>query len=213
MGASRNDYVNETIPPSDEKKRARLEREADALLEEAGDDTKEGWPGSWPRREESEFDRIAAAHAGMMPLSLVPLVASLPDFDPEAAYSATQDLMRGCSGTEAPDALSQILEGAVLASGYGFGFTLERRSSPSEMCRWQGCKKALNGAGRPRGAGRPSKHCAAHQKAAKARTRRLRYRGVRTGKNRNLVYCFDGLREQDLTGYRQVWTPVNTARA
>lgn len=55
-------------------------------------------------------------------------------------------------------------------------------------------------------------YCTEHIKPAKARTRRLRYRGIRLGRNRNLVYNFHGMEGQDLTGYREVWGWANTVR-
>ncbi|MEV5872773.1 hypothetical protein AB0L75_00815 [Streptomyces sp. NPDC052101] len=204
--------MNEIIPPSDDRKRDRLERKADALLEAAGDHVADGWPGSWPRQEETEFDRIAAAHAGMVPLAAVSLIASLPSFAPEEGGHAIRDLMQERPGVGEPDPLSEILEATADATPYGSGFALERRNFPPDECRWDGCDESLYAAGKTRKPGRPGKYCALHKKAAKARTRRRRYAGVRVGKNRNLLYGFNGLKDQDLSGYRQIWGTVNTAR-
>lgn len=212
MSASRDDYVNEIIPPFDDKKRERLERKADALLEAAGVEPEDDWPDLWQRQQETEFDRIAAAHIGFVPLAAMSLVASLPSFTPETTLAETRDLMQERPGEQTADALSQILDETSPTSGYGSGFALERRNFPPEACRWGGCNEPLYAAEVPRKAGRPPRHCGAHKKAAKARTRRLRYRGVQVGKNRNLVYSFPGLRKQDLAGYRQVWAPLNMLR-
>ncbi|MGW3956717.1 hypothetical protein ACWEKM_38770 [Streptomyces sp. NPDC004752] len=75
--------MNNTIPPSSERRQAELERRADVLLEAADDETWDQWPDFWPEQEETEFERIAAAHTGMVPLSWAPVVATLPSFDPE----------------------------------------------------------------------------------------------------------------------------------
>ncbi|MFE6688768.1 hypothetical protein ACFVFQ_20130 [Streptomyces sp. NPDC057743] len=213
MGASPEDYINEIIPPSDDKEREKLERKADAFLEAAGDEVWDVWPGSWPRRKETEFDRIAAAHTGSVPLAAVSIVASLPECDLEVEHHTTEELMQERPGAQAADTLSQLLEGTAITPSYGSGFVMERRNFPPETCRWSGCNEPLYVAEAPCKAGRPPRHCGAHKKAAKARTRRLRYRGIRVGKNRNLVYDFPGLRHQDLTGYRQLWGRVNTARS
>lgn len=204
--------MNDSIPPSDERGRTNREREADALLKSAGPEEWEKWPGPWPSREESEFDRIAAAHTGMVPLIAVPLIAALPDFDPEASRHAMRDLMRERPGEEATGVMSQLLDGAMGESAYGSGFTLERRNFPPETCCWGGCNQPLYASEAPRAAGRPRMHCAEHKKDARARTRRLRYRKIHLGKNRNLVYSFQGMDGQDLAGYREVWGRVNTVR-
>ncbi|MET9532646.1 hypothetical protein ABZY02_19125 [Streptomyces sp. NPDC006649] len=203
--------ANKVIPPTDEKGRAKWERIADALLESAAPEEWERWPGFWPRQEETEFERIAAAHTGMVPLAATALVASLPGFDPEARRNAMRGLMQR-PGAEAPDLISQMLDDTMNGTSYGSGFTMERRNFPPEVCRWVGCRESLYAPEQARTAGRPRKHCVEHQNAAKARTRRLRYAGIRLGKNRNLVYNFHGLEDQDLTGYREVWGRVNTVR-
>ncbi|BCM65771.1 hypothetical protein EASAB2608_01105 [Streptomyces sp. EAS-AB2608] len=205
--------MNEIIPPTDDKGRAKLERDADALLEAAGDEAWDDWPDFCPRREESEFDRIAAAYTGLPPLVVASLCASLPDYDPEAGIRAMRDLMQTRPGVEPADPLSEILDGTTDGTAYGCGFTLESRNFPPEGCRWDGCNRPLYAPGAARKGGRPRKYCGQHQKAAKARTRRQRYAGISVGKNRNLVYDFDGLEQQDLSGYRELWGRVNTARA
>ncbi len=195
-----------------EKRRGKLERDADAILEAAGGEVWDGWPNSWPHREESEFERIASAHTGMVPLVVTSLCASLPDFDPAAEGRAMQGLMQERPGLEPPDALSEILDDMMDGTAYGPGFTVERRNFPPEGCRWSGCAEALYAPGAARKPGRPSKYCHLHKKEARAHTRRRRRAGVHVGMNRNLVYDFNGLKEQDLTGYRQIWARVNVAR-
>ncbi|WP_329103715.1 hypothetical protein [Streptomyces sp. NBC_01439] len=204
--------MNEIIPPSGEWERARLERKADALLEAAGEEARNDWPACWPRREESEFERIAAAHTGMVPLVVTPLVAALPSFDPEAGCQAMRGLMQERPGAEASDLLSEILDETAEGTSHGSGFSMERRSFPPERCRWHRCNEPLYAAGASCKPGRPRKYCDGHQKPAKARTRRLRRNGVNVGMNRNLVYDFVGLKEQELAGYRQIWATVNSAR-
>ncbi|MGW7364816.1 hypothetical protein ACWGI8_15635 [Streptomyces sp. NPDC054841] len=205
--------MNGTIPPLDDRCRVKLEEKADALLEAAGPEVWGKWPGFWPRQEEAEFDRIAAAHAGMVPLSWVPIVAALPSFDPESNRRNLESLMQKRPGVEGPDDYSELLSLHVQAeetgAQFGSGFLVERRNYPPNSCQWTGCREPLYAALAPR-KGRPRRHCQAHQKAAKARTRRLRYAGVHVGKNRNLVYDFDGLEEQDLSGYRELWGRINT---
>ncbi|MFF9498306.1 hypothetical protein [Streptomyces sp. NPDC014656] len=202
----------ETIPPTDDRRRAKLEQNADALLEAAGDEAWDDWPNPWPHRKESEFECISAAHTGMVPLVVTSLCASLPDFDPAAEGRAIQGLMQERPGLERPDAISEILDGTMDGTAYGSGFTVERRNSPPEGCQWGGCAEPLYAPGAARKPGRPSKYCGLHKKAARAHTRRRRYAGVHVGMNRNLVYGFNGLKEQDLTGYRQIWARVNVAR-
>ncbi|WP_405889661.1 hypothetical protein OG427_05595 [Streptomyces sp. NBC_00133] len=205
--------MTNTIPPLDERRQVELERRADALLEAAGDETREGWPVFWPERKETEFERIAAAHTGMAPLSWAPIVAALPSFDPESNRRNLESLMQKRPGVEGPDGYSQLLslhvEAEETGAQFGSGFLVERRNYPPNSCQWTGCREPLYAALAPR-KGRPRRHCQAHQKAAKARTRRLRYVGVHVGKNRNLVYDFDGLEEQDLSGYRELWGRINT---
>ncbi|MGW2700576.1 hypothetical protein [Streptomyces sp. NPDC001340] len=206
--------MTKTIPPMGEWGQAELERRADALLEAAGEEASEEWPGFWPEREEGEFDRIAAAHTGMVPLSCVPIVAALPSFDPELNRRDLESLMRERPGAEQPDhygeLVSLLAQAEEASAQYGSGFTVERRSSPPEFCRWTGCREPLYASQTVRKRGRPRRYCQAHQKAAKARTRRSRYAGIRVGQNRNLVYDFDGLEGQDLSGYRELWGRINT---
>ncbi|MEU9450760.1 hypothetical protein [Streptomyces sp. NPDC048277] len=206
--------MTRTIPPPDEPGQVELEQCADALLEAAGDEARETWPGLWPEREESEFERIAAAHTGMVPLSWVPIVAALPAFDPELAHRDLQSLMRERPGAEEPDHYGELLallsEAEEAGEKHGSGFMVERRNYPPDSCQWSGCREPLYASQAPRKPGRPRKRCQEHQKAAKARTRRLRYAGIQVGRNRNLVYDFDGLKEQDLSGYRELWGRINT---
>lgn len=205
-------HMYETIPPTNDRRRAKLEQRADVLLEAADDEVWDDWPNFWPHREESEFERIAAAYTGMVPLVVTSLCASLPDFDPAADGRAMRVLMQERPGLEPPDALSEILDDTMDGAAYGSGFTMERRSFPPEGCQWGGCAEPLYTPGAARKRGRPSRYCGLHKKPARARTRRRRYAGVHVGMNRNLVYGFNGLKEQDLTGYRQIWARVNVAQ-
>ncbi|MFF7467968.1 hypothetical protein [Streptomyces sp. NPDC008092] len=206
--------MTKTIPPLDEPGQAVLERRADVLLEAADDETWEAWPDLWPESEETEFQRIAAAYTGMVPLNWAPIVAALPTFDPESRRRNLQSLMRERPDAEEPDHYGELLallsEAEEAGTGHGSGFVVERRNYPPESCQWAGCQAPLYTSQSQRKRGRPRKHCQAHQNAAKARTRRLRYAGVQVGRNRNLVYDFDGLKEQDLSGYRELWGRINT---
>ncbi|MFD7530471.1 hypothetical protein ACFV8E_23225 [Streptomyces sp. NPDC059849] len=206
--------MTKTIPPLDERGQAELERRADALLETAGDETWESWPGRWPEREETEFERIAAAHSGTVPLSWAPIMAALPTFDPELSRRELQSLMQKRPGADEPDHYGELLgllsEAEEAGAQHGSGFVVERRNYPPDSCQWTGCREPLYASQASRKRGRPRKHCQAHQKAAKARTRRLRYAGIQVGRNRNLVYEFDGLKEQDLSDYRELWGRINT---
>lgn len=188
MSAPRDDYVNEIIPPTDEKRRGRLERRADALLDVASDEFGDDWPGPWPRREEKEFDRIAAAHTGMVPLSAVPFVASLPNFDPEAGRRTMENMMRERPGLEVAEPVVQLIDSVDDSVVFGSGFGVERRNFPPETCRWSGCREPLYASETPRGRGNPRKYCALHKKAAKSHTQRLRRRGICVGVHRNLSY-------------------------
>ncbi|MEU3601679.1 hypothetical protein ABZ714_23605 [Streptomyces sp. NPDC006798] len=199
----------------DESKRAKWERQADALLEAAGEEADEGWPGFWPKRAETEFDRIAAAHTGMTPLSWTPIMAMLPSCDPELRYRDVQSVMEQRPGECEPDRYAELFsllsEAERDGAHHGTGFTLERRNYPPDLCRWTACREPLHASQGARKRGRPRRYCEAHQKPARARTRRLRYAGIQVGRNRNLVYDFDGLKEQDLSGYRELWGRVNVA--
>ncbi|MFI1621515.1 hypothetical protein ACH4VT_31795 [Streptomyces lydicus] len=64
--------MTKTILPLDETGQAELERHADALLKAAGDEEFAEWPDSWPEQVETEFERIAAAHTGMVPCTGFP---------------------------------------------------------------------------------------------------------------------------------------------
>lgn len=69
------------------------------------------------------------------------------------------------------------------------GFALEGNTSEvMEFCHWAGCVKELYAPEERRGRGNPRKWCTAHQKAAEARTERLRYHGIKVGEHRNLSY-------------------------
>ncbi|MEV6838980.1 hypothetical protein AB0N17_31470 [Streptomyces sp. NPDC051133] len=206
--------MTKTILPLCEGEQVELERRANALLGAADEETWETWPGPWPEREETELDRIAAAHTGMVPLSWVPIVAALPSFDPDLNRRDLESLMQERPGRERPDhygeLLSLLLQAEESGEQYGSGFTVERRSSPPDSCQWPGCREPLYASQAPRKRGRPRKHCQAHQKAAKTRRKADQRRGVLVGRNRNLVYDFEGLEEQDLSGYRELWGQINT---
>ncbi|WCH92060.1 hypothetical protein POD33_07935 [Streptomyces moderatus] len=206
--------MTKTIPPLDERGQAELEKRANALLEAAGEEASEEWPNLWPEQAETEFERIAAAHTGMVPLCWAPLVAALPTFDPESPRRDLESLMRERPGAEEPDRYGELLalfsEAEEADAGHGSGFSMERRNFPPESCRWPGCKDPLYAPETFRGRGRPRKYCDDHKKAAEARRRALQRRGVLIGRNRNLVYDFVGLEEQDLSGYRELWVRINT---
>jgi hypothetical protein len=86
--------VTKTIPPSGEGARKKLECQADALLKAVGAEDREEWPGLWPEREETEFERIAAAHTGMVPLSWIPIMAALPSFGPGMSRRDLESFMQ-----------------------------------------------------------------------------------------------------------------------
>ncbi|MCZ4101711.1 hypothetical protein [Streptomyces sp. H39-C1] len=203
--------MNTSIPPLSERGQTELERRADALLEAAGAEVGETWPGFWPQREETEFERIAAAHTGMIPLSWAPIAAALPTFDPQSHRRDVQSDMQKRPGAGEPDPYAELL--SLLSeteAQYGSGFLVERRNYPPDSCQWAGCREPFHASPSTRKRGRPRRYCQGHQKPARARTRRLRYGGVQVGRNRNLVYDFAGIAEQDLTGYRELWGPINT---
>ncbi|MEW2295494.1 hypothetical protein ABZ719_22790 [Streptomyces sp. NPDC006743] len=206
--------MTKTIPPLDEPGQDELERSADALLEAAGEERFEEWPSLWPERAETEFERIAAAHTGMVPLRWAPIAATLPSFDPELQHREVESVMQKRPGADDPDHYGELLSlhSATEEAGarHGSGYAVERRNHPPETCQWPGCREPLYASQTPRKRGRPRRYCETHQKPAKARTRRLRYAVIQVGRNRNLVYEFEGLKEQDLSGYREVWGRINT---
>ncbi|MEU1514448.1 hypothetical protein ABZ490_20185 [Streptomyces sp. NPDC005811] len=206
--------MTKTIPPVDEPGQAELERRADALLEVAGEEAFEEWPSLWVEQTETEFERIAIAHTGMVSLCWAPIVATLPTFDPESSQREMQSVMQQRPGLDDPDHYGELLSllSAAEEAGarHGSGYVVERRNYPPESCRWVGCREPLYASQATRKRGRPRRYCETHQKPAKARTRRLRYAGIQVSRNRNLVYDFDGLTEQDLSGYREVWGRINT---
>ncbi|WP_158880240.1 hypothetical protein [Streptomyces sp. NRRL F-4428] len=207
--------MNDIIPPSGEWERRRLERKADALLEADGDEMWDNWPASWPRREEMEFDRIAAAHTGMVPLVVVPLVASLPSFDPEGKLKHLSALI-----SEVPTQETEHIETALAEVG-GFHKCGKEQAKREvwECCRWMGCREPLYTPGKPRRQGNPRKYCPAHQKPARARTERLRAHGIWVGKHRNLAYIEDHpapiaewvrpVLEDCYQASRDCWLPLN----
>lgn len=120
--------MTKTIPPLDERGQAELEKRADALLEAAGEEASEEWPNLWPEQAETEFERIAAAHTGMVPLCWAPLVAALPTFDPESPRRDLESLMRERPGVEEPDRYGELLalfsEAEEADAGHGSGFSM-----------------------------------------------------------------------------------------
>ncbi|WP_102924236.1 hypothetical protein [Streptomyces noursei] len=192
MSVSRDDYENEFIPPTDEKRRGKLERKADTLLEAAGDEKCDDWPGSWTQRPEMEFERIAAAHTGMVPLAVTSLCASLPDFAPETPRHAVESMMRERPGLEAAEPVVQLLDAVDDSAVFGSGFTMERRNFPPETCRWGTCQEPLYASEAARGRGNPRKYCNPHKRAAKSHTQRLRRKGIYVGVHRNMSYRPDG---------------------
>lgn len=193
LGDSSKGY--RTIPPLDEKGWARLEAQASKLLEELPDEVEEPWPS---RLKPCEHDLATDILC--------------PEAD---EFGELRDLMEQRPGGERANHYGELLEmhyGTDFrpAPKCGSGFKIEQIAAPSETCHWPGCPELLYAPEKPRGKGKPRKYCQGHQKAAKARTRRLRYAGIKVGMNRNLVYDFDGLKEQDLSGYREVWAQVNT---
>ncbi|MGW7316512.1 hypothetical protein [Streptomyces sp. NPDC054865] len=174
------------MPPLSDRKRAALEQRADAILEAAGEGEPEGWPEPWTQRPETEFERIAAAHTGMVPLVVVALCASLPDFDPEAGRHAVESMMR--KRLEPTEPVAQLLESVDDSEPFGSGFTIERRNFPPETCQWDGCEKPLYTSEADRGGGKPRKYCDPHKKSSKSHTQRLRRRGIYVGVHRNLSY-------------------------
>lgn len=210
MSDSSKGYM--TIPPSGDIGRARLEKQADALLEAAGEEKREGWPTPWPEQAETEFERIAAAYSGMLSLADAALAAMQSALDPEAGRKELRRLMEEKPGAGAMPTLGHLLDAPSAETDQRAGFTVQRKSFPPERCQWLGCHKPLYTSEGPRKAGRPRKYCPAHKEASRARTQRLRRAGVHVGKNRNLVYEYDGLEGQELDGYREVWGRLNTVR-
>ncbi|WP_159399532.1 hypothetical protein [Streptomyces alboflavus] len=201
-----------TIPPSDRNGRTRLEKEADALLRVAGEEKGEDRPAPWPEREETDFDRMAAACSGMLSLADAVLAAMQPALDPEAGREEIRRLMEERPGAGEATTLAHLLDAPSTETDHGSGFTIQRKSFPSERCQWLGCNESLYAPEKPSKAGKPRKYCQAHRKASRARTQRLRRAGIHVGKNRNLIYEYEGLEGQQLDGYREVWGHLNTIR-
>ncbi|MEI5100082.1 hypothetical protein RB200_17920 [Streptomyces sp. PmtG] len=132
---------------------------------------------------------MAAAYTGMIPLQFAALAAMQPGFDPEAEREELRRLMEERPGAgESTMTFAHLRDSTAAESGHGSGFAVKRRSSPSERCRWLGCHVPLYAREKPRKAGKPRKYCPGHQKAARARTERLRYRGIHVGRHRNMSY-------------------------
>ncbi|MEU9846244.1 hypothetical protein [Streptomyces sp. NPDC047985] len=172
-----------TIPPTREKARKKLEKRADELLAKAGEVSLEGWPPAWqPHREETEHDRIAVAHAGAHSLHEAVLFCVLPSYDPQEGVREISELMADKPGADVEDT-----ETALATEG---GFHKSGKEQPKrevwERCRWLGCGEPLYSPEKPRKRGNPRKYCDPHKKNARARTERLRTRGTWVGKHRNL---------------------------
>lgn len=170
-----------------------LEAEANKLLADSPPGISESYPEPWKHSQnETEFDRLSAAHVGTLPLALIPIAAMLPSYDPSWRRLEAEATMCERPGSETPDHYGELREMLIKAKEegreHGSGFSVQRRNYPSERCRWTGCPEVLYGAKNPRGSGRPRKYCGTHKKDAKARTERLRYHGIYVGTHRNLSY-------------------------
>ncbi|MFD6187222.1 hypothetical protein [Streptomyces goshikiensis] len=215
------------MPPLSDRKRAVLEQRADALLEAVDEEEREGWPEPWTQRPETEFERIAAAHTGTVPLVVTALCASLPDFDPEVGCQAMESMMRKC--LEPAEPVAQLLDSVDDSAPFGSGFTIERRNFPPETCQWGGCQEPLYALETDRGRGKPRKYCDPHKKSSKSHTQRLRRRGIYVGVHRNLSYRPSGEKPAAPTWFkapkvggrstdqyqqsRDVWETLNFPRA
>lgn len=144
--------MTQTIPPTREKARRKLEKRADEILARAGQVTSEGWPPVWqPHREETDHDRIAVAHTGAHSLHEAALFCMLPSYDPQGGTRKLSELMAERPGAEAEDTET------TLATGGGFhqsGKELPKREV-WERCRWLGCEAALYSPEKPRRQGNP----------------------------------------------------------
>nr|WP_145488963.1 MULTISPECIES: hypothetical protein [Streptomyces] len=208
--------MTQTIPPTREKAKRKLEKRADEILARAGQETSEGWPPVWqPHREETDHDRIAVAHTGAHSLHEAALFCMLPSYDPQEGTGKLSELMAERPGAEAEDTET------TLATGGGFhqsGKELPKREV-WERCRWLGCEAALYSPEKPRRRGNPRKYCDAHKKPARTRTQRLRTQGIWVGKHRNLSYIeehptpipewFRPLLEDCYQANRDCWLPLN----
>lgn len=183
-----------------------LEEAAAEMLSAAGPyEYGEDWPEEWKAEPESEHERLAAAHTGLLPLPLAAIAGMYPEFDPAESTKRLSEILSAKPGVD-----PELVEDCTEAEGFhAVGKDLPARQV-WERCRWLGCGTPLYSPERPRGRGNPRKYCPEHQKAAKNRTERLRYQGISVGRNRNLVYDFPGLAEQDLTEYRKLWVLMNT---
>jgi hypothetical protein len=205
--------VIKTIPPVAENDRLSLERCADALLAASTVESPSTWPSPWREQEEDEFDRITASHGGLTHLMWTAFTSALPSFDPDWHTRELRVLMESRPGTDVPDVqdtFEQLIDAWGSDKSYGFGYLVEHRNFPPETCRWGVCSEPLYPPNEPRGKGKPRKYCSGHQKAARSHRRALQRKSVHVGKNRNLVYTFDGHQEQDLAGYRNLWGQLNT---
>ncbi|MCX4684687.1 hypothetical protein OG401_10260 [Kitasatospora purpeofusca] len=187
-------FTDRRIPHEAEYR--RLEQEADRYLSGAEDGTADPHPSRW---HECEYDMASAVLC--------------PEADPLAEIDA---LMRELPGTSRPDRYRELLDLATGAASAGLkymaGYTVERRSTPIEHCRWLGCREPLYAPGTARGAGNPRSYCYAHKKPRKACVKALQRRGIHIGRHRNLTYTFPGDEGQDLDEYRKEWMCFNLPR-
>ncbi|MFF9124705.1 hypothetical protein ACF09J_15590 [Streptomyces sp. NPDC014889] len=207
--------MTRTIPPTSQKRRAKLEARADEILNAAGEEQHEEWPQPWRSSGETEHERIAAAHTGIFPLHVAVLLCSAPSYEPKTQTQVFSELMEDVPGADTAD------EGIDLVAGGGFQLCGKEQPKREvwERCRWLGCGDPLYSPERPRKKGNPRKYCDAHKKAARARTERLRTRGIWVGKHRNLSYIEDhptsidswwrGQLEDSYQASRDHWLPLN----
>ncbi|WP_157993098.1 hypothetical protein [Streptomyces sp. Go-475] len=172
-----------------EDENAAVERKADEWLADWQED-KSAYPDPWPARQESEFESLAMAHSGLLSLGVVPFSAMLPSWDPLDRDKMLADLMQGPNKEDPIDDLLQSIgDGSAPCK---LGFIIEDCREVYEGCHWKGCGVPLYGSEKARGRGKPRKYCDDHGKPAKARTARLRRRGIKVGIHRNLSYWPEG---------------------
>ncbi|MFJ8790789.1 hypothetical protein [Streptomyces sp. NPDC102462] len=208
--------MTKTIPPTRKRARRKLEKRADEILAASREETSESWPPVWQRHdEETEHDRIAVAHTGAHSLHEAALFCMLPSYDPQEGTQEISQLMAERPGVDAEDTET------VLATEGGFHKSGKEQPKREvwERCRWLGCGEPLYSPEKPRKRGNPRKYCDTHKKDARARTERLRTRGIWVGKHRNLSYIeehptpipewFRPLLEDCYQVNRDYWLPLN----
>jgi hypothetical protein len=167
---------------------AALERRANEWLKDWQEEKSE-YPEPWPIQQETEFESLAAAHSGMLPPAVVPFSAMLPSWDPLDHDKMLTDLMQVPHNE---DPLDDILQSGNDSAPCKLGYIIENCREVYEGCHWKGCGKPLYGSEKGRGRGKPREYCEDHNKPAKARTARLRRKGIRVGIHRNLSYWPEG---------------------